>query len=144
MFWCLRYSTAMSALRWRATPYTMRPSSKVTVATSKSVITRSGDPAKGPSKNHVTLTFQILPTPSGGGHGLFDFCAIAVDWNLNYFFPDVRDAFGIRGAQAWESDFRLLRMNVQGYHTFLAIWLTGRNDNNHGFRPGAPSNFSFF
>ena len=64
MFWCLRYSTAMSALRWRATPYTMRPSSKVTVATSKSVITRSGDPAKGPSKNHVTLTFQILPSPN--------------------------------------------------------------------------------
>ena len=61
------------------------------------------------------------------------------------FFPDVRDVFGIRGAQAWESTFRLLRMNVQGCHYILAVWFTYRIEDHDGFRPGAPSLFlSFF
>ena len=62
---------------------------------------------------------------------------------LFYLFPDVRDVFGIRGAQAWESTFGLLRMNVQGCHTILAICFTYRVEDHDGFRPGAPSHFSF-
>ena len=62
-----------------------------------------------------------------------------------YFsFPDVRDVFGIRGAQAWESAFRLLRMIVQGCHYILAICLTYRVEDHGGFRPEASSLFSFF
>ena len=60
-----------------------------------------------------------------------------------FFFPDARDVFGIRSAQAWESTFRLLRMNVQGCHYILAIWFTYWIEDHDGFRPGAPSHFFF-
>ena len=80
-----------------------------------------------------------------GGRGLFDFCAFVVFWYfILYFFLDVRNVSGIRGAQAWESTFRLLRMNVQGCHYILAICLTYRVEDHDGFRPGAPSHFFFF
>ena len=81
-----------------------------------------------------------------GGRGLFDFCVFVMFCAfISYFFLDVRDVFGIRGAQAWESTFRLLRMNVQGCHYILAVWFTYRIEDHDGFRPGAPSLFlSFF
>ena len=85
------------------------------------------------------------PALRAGGRGLFDFCVFVVFWYLFHVFPDVKDVFGIRGAQAWESTFRLLRMIVQGYHYILAIWFTYRIEDHDGFRPGAPSLFlSFF
>ena len=59
------------------------------------------------------------------------------------FFPDCR-FHGIRGAQAWVSVFRLLRMNVQGCHPALAIWKHVELSTTGGFRPGAPSLFCFF
>ena len=62
---------------------------------------------------------------------------------IPFFFPDVRDVFGICSAQAWESAFRLLRMIVQGCHYILAICFTCRVEDHDGFRPGAPSHFWF-
>ena len=87
----------------------------------------------------------LFTRPSGGRPRFVWFlCFRSVLIFYFIFFPDVRDVFGIRGAQAWESTFRLLRMNVQGCHYILAIWFTCRFEDHDGFRPGAPSHFSFF
>ena len=63
---------------------------------------------------------------------------------LIFYLLSLTSGSGIRGAQAWESTFGLLRMNVQGCHTILAICFTCRVEDFDGFRPGAPSPFVSF
>ena len=63
---------------------------------------------------------------------------------LIFYLLFLTSGSGIRGAQAWESTFGLLRMNVQGCHTILAICFTCRVEDFDGFRPGAPSPFVSF